>query len=297
MQRHNQPWTDNEIQTLTWTWAVEPVNVIAKRLGRSEIAIIRKAAGLKLGGLRRGTKSMNQLVKETGYSESTLHQVIKNIGSKVSRFRRGDRKYKTDVRHITIDQEQEERIIAYLRENRHRPRIPRLDSLKTPPDMWGTGIKPPACTGCGTTKRPHFAKGQCKVCYNKKVAPAWGPRSRCKRCGTRSRPPYANKFCRRCYDGMRQIDPEGVCEKSKDSCRWGTCPITRKRRRRITPLIPRPACKVPRRLFDRGSSPALEPRPCKPGLRTQLRALVARLPRTEDTIPVIEELLALCGPV
>lgn len=166
MVRNKKHWTTEEVKYLRWNWGTTPVAGLAKYLDRSKIAVIRKAASLQLGGVKRGRKGLRQLARETGYALSTLLIAIENMGVNLRHVDRGDR-VKVRHRHVVIDLDQEMEILAYLREKGGRARLFRDTSLLTERGTWGIGKKPPQCEGCGKSDRPHYAKGKCKVCYNR----------------------------------------------------------------------------------------------------------------------------------
>lgn len=164
--RHKRRWTEDEIKYLQWNWGPGDMRKVVKHLGRSHIAVEKKAVELKLGGVRRGTKTLHQLSRETGYARSTLEIAASNIGLKFHRTFRGGRNPKDRPRDFAISFEQEELIIDYLTKTRHHKMCFRKDGLMSPAGQWGVGRKPPQCTRCKRDDKPHYAKGLCRPCYN-----------------------------------------------------------------------------------------------------------------------------------
>jgi hypothetical protein len=160
-------WTLAEVKYLRWHWGTTSVPALAAHFDRTKISVIRKAADLQLGGVKRGRKSLRQIAAETGYALSTILIAIENLGVNLRRVDRGDRVAVVKHRHIVIDIEQEEQILAYLRVKGGRARLFRDTSLLTERGTWGIGKKPLQCEGCERSDRPHYAKGKCKVCYNR----------------------------------------------------------------------------------------------------------------------------------
>lgn len=163
------PWSAADDRKLSFHWGTTPLGKIEKLLGRTRIALIRRAAHLQLGGLRRGQKSLAKLCESTGYSRHTVLTVIANLGMRLRRIDRGDRPYtKASPRAIAVTEAQEARIIAYLREHRDFKRHFPPGSKKSNAGLWGVGLKPAQCHRCTRADKPHFAKGLCKPCYNRR---------------------------------------------------------------------------------------------------------------------------------
>lgn len=164
--RHNCRWTEDEIRYLQWNWGPGDMRKVVKHLGRSHVSVEKKAVELKLGGVRRGIKTLHQLSRDTGYARSTLEIAASNIGLKFHRTFRGGKNPKDRPRDFAITFEQEEQIIAYLTATRHHKMCFRKDGLRSPAGEWGVGRKPAQCKRCKRTSKPHYAKGQCRPCYN-----------------------------------------------------------------------------------------------------------------------------------
>ena len=161
-------WTEEELLKLESGWGLHTIQQISESVSRTPMAVLRKASDLGFGGLMKGKKSLKKLTEETGYQYSTLKIVMHNLGIKLKKVSRGDRSYtKKSCRHYSVSEEQEQAIIRYLKENRHRPKHLLNTSKKSHRDLWGTGTKPPACLGCSQTKSKHYARGLCKSCYNR----------------------------------------------------------------------------------------------------------------------------------
>lgn len=110
---------------------------------------------------------MAQLSRETGYLRAVLTKIAATLGICFRRIDRGDRPYKTkNHRSIAVSYDQEQRIVKYLKDNRHLKWHYPPGSKRSNGGVWGTGQKPQACLRCTRTCRPHFAKGMCHPCYN-----------------------------------------------------------------------------------------------------------------------------------
>jgi hypothetical protein len=167
MPTPKRPWTAEDDRKLTFGWAVIPIPKLMQQLNRTRLAIIRRALDKKLGGLRRGFKSLARLSRETGYARAVLVKVAATLGIKFRRIDRGDRIYKTsNNRGIAISYDQEQAIIRYLKENRHLHWHYAPGSKRSNGGVWGMRQKPLCCNRCRRTDRPHYAKGLCHICYN-----------------------------------------------------------------------------------------------------------------------------------
>lgn len=162
-----RPWTCKDDRDLVFGWGVVPIPKLAKRLNRTPAAVIRRALDKKLGGLRRGHKSLAQVSRETGYVRAVLVKVAATLGIKFRRIYRGERPYKTkNLRAIAVSDEQEQQIVQYLKDHAHYRWHYPPGSLRSNGGVWGTGQKPKACVRCSRDSRPHYAKGMCHPCYN-----------------------------------------------------------------------------------------------------------------------------------
>jgi len=167
MPTPKRPWTLQDDRKLLFGWGVIPLAQLAKSLNRTKTAVTHRAVTRKLGGLRRGHKSLARLSRDSGYARAVLTKVAATLGIHFRRFERGDRRYKTtNLRGIAVTYDQEERILQYLRDNRHLHWHYAPGSKRSNGGVWGTGQKPPCCNRCKKTEKPHYAKGFCHPCYN-----------------------------------------------------------------------------------------------------------------------------------
>ena len=161
------PWSDADEARLAFLWGERDLDEIAKTLKRSAHAVTRRASELQLGPPSAGGKTMNALARSSGYSISRILFAVSALGLRLNHRRRSSPEQKSRIRSFCISEDQEEAICEFLKKQPDGMPLLRADSKKTPVGVWGIGTKPPACTDCGRSDRPHFAKGKCKVCYHR----------------------------------------------------------------------------------------------------------------------------------
>lgn len=160
------PWSAADDRKLSFHWGSTPLAKIETLLGRTRIALIRRAAHLQLGGLGRGKKTIGAFCASTGYARSTILGIASTLGMKFRHMDRGDVPYtERSPRRILISADQEERIIAYLKEHREFKRHFPPGAKKSQKGVWGVGLKPAQCLRCQRDDKKHYAKGLCKPCY------------------------------------------------------------------------------------------------------------------------------------
>jgi hypothetical protein len=137
----NKSWTKEEELKLLEGAGTHSLAWLAKSTGRSRSAVQSKlySWGFR-GGLSRGSYSLYQASKETGYNRAQLKRAAHALGQQWRRLSR------TGKFMITDDQLWE-----------------MLDWLKT--DYWCKKHHLYACIWCGAKKRAHRAYGLCDGCF------------------------------------------------------------------------------------------------------------------------------------
>lgn len=186
--RVGKAWTPEEEKFLQWNWGVISPFDIAKKLGRTPWGVAQHATKiLDLGAASRGTWSIKAVARYSGFDEAKVWHAIEKLGLNIAYAIRTDprrgTKRKTKKRALTDEQVDE--VIKYMMEH---PIIfsDAPGKQRTTAGVWGIGTKPPQCTKCGTTERPHVAKGLCTRCYQGKFR--------------REAPPSKNKSGRAAFD-------------------------------------------------------------------------------------------------
>lgn len=138
------------------------MGVIAKKLGRSEESIKCRAQQLGLGAASRGTMSLQQFAKKSGFSTFKIVTAAKQLGLKLRRALRSEPWQKKRIHRFAISDEQQEELLAYMLQ---KNRVYKKTGKKTDAGLWGVGIKPACCVRCFRNDRPHYARGFCAPCY------------------------------------------------------------------------------------------------------------------------------------
>lgn len=162
-------WSEEDVVELRRLWGGRDLLTIARRLGRTPNAVAMKAKKLKLGLPHRVTgPTIGELVRESGWSRNKLVAAIADLGIELKEVQsRSDPRAKRGRRKV-VPLKDVSRLLEHVEE---RPRIFRdaPGSGRTTRGAWGVGKKPAKCLGCGTTKRPHYAKGRCGRCYDRGI--------------------------------------------------------------------------------------------------------------------------------
>ncbi len=168
-------WTRADDKELFLLFGVVDIVRVAEKLGRTPYAVEHRAKQLGYAR-RRDTVTVREAAESTGYDESTIHLAAKELGIRIKHKARVSyskkQSHRCPTRDKALTEDQLDRIVAWLSE---RPgwRVYSSGGSRSTQGEWGTGAKPPACVVCGTTQRPHIAKGMCSPCsrryyYHKK---------------------------------------------------------------------------------------------------------------------------------
>ena len=157
-------WRPSEDRLLVACWGDEDIEHLARRLRRTARAVSARALLLRLGPPSRETKTVDAIVRESGYSHSRIFGAVVRLGIVLERARRQDPRQPERVDRWAVTDEQERSILSFLAGVPDGRRLYTNRGQRTQAGVWGVGRKPAACLGCGTTERPHRANGRCRAC-------------------------------------------------------------------------------------------------------------------------------------
>lgn len=162
-------WTepeDNAILVLFADGAVPGhlVRVLARKLGRSYLAVKRRALKLGCDGIDLYPYvSVRSLARETGYSVSRIEIAIERLGVP----RRAHGQDKNGVPRVLAIPKT--RIPEILAECQKAPDGGLLNASKH--GEWGRRgkhrVNPKRCLRCYSNDKPHYSKGYCRTCYGR----------------------------------------------------------------------------------------------------------------------------------
>lgn len=167
--RSPRRWTPEEDERLRFEWGSLDIQTLADRFGRTIGAIPARAQKLGLGAPSLRTRTMDELVRLTGWSRTRIMNAAEALGIRLQHGRRTDPRQKKATADYAITTEQSKAIMAYLEEHAGVRRIYKAKGKRTTRGVWGIGIKPVRCRGCGRRDKPHYAKGKCQHCYMQQV--------------------------------------------------------------------------------------------------------------------------------
>lgn len=222
-----RPWRDDELKRLAWDWGTCDVASIAKRLSRTPAAVREKARVMGLGAVNRGTYSLLEVARITGYDRGRIMTAARRARVPLMRGARSLRSGRTPKgRHYAITHEAFDRIVAELASHPDGRRLERYHRWEWGGRFRGGAPKPEACVDCGRSDVPHHTRGRCCACqmrHSGHVRPdaprkisklRWEDRNppHCRTCERTDRPHAARGDCRTCYarkwaSGRRQGRP------------------------------------------------------------------------------------------
>jgi hypothetical protein len=150
-------------------WGEVDIVVLAHELKRTRRSIAEYAKHLKLPAPSQQTKTLRALMRSSGYAESQIREAMARLGFEVHRVRRTDPKQHRFGMHWAVTKEQEAAILAFLSEHLKGRYVRRVVGLRTARGVWGIGKKPPTCLGCQSVEKPHYARGLCTACYQRRL--------------------------------------------------------------------------------------------------------------------------------
>lgn len=170
-QRAGCHWTPDEDRRLAAVWSERALVGIARVMGRTMRAVSVRAFKLRLGSINASTTTMKAFTASTGYSRSRVQNAATRLGIVFERAKRQDPRQRGKTIEWAITDEQSDRILEFLSTLQDGRRLYSNRALRSERGVWGVGIKPVACVGCGTTTKPHRAKGRCARCYHRRYVP------------------------------------------------------------------------------------------------------------------------------
>lgn len=200
--RWKQKWTLEERRYLKYHWGEIPIQDIAAKLNRTTIAVGLQAKFLKLGSPNKGTLSLAEVCRRSGYDVTRVRGAMRILRIRPRyRFADDGRKDRQPVKYrkYAFDSLDADRIVDFLAKFPDGKKI----HFNGTQGAWGEKNKPACCRACQLTSRPHAAKGYCFICYNHLKNGAWGGQNKplsCAWCGENRRPYAANNLCKVCYN-------------------------------------------------------------------------------------------------
>jgi hypothetical protein len=191
--RSGRRWSIAEKHRLCDLWP-KGVPACTEALGRSVQAV--RVQAVKLGLTEHDEETMLGISRETGYAVSRLKTAAKWLKLRIVKWSGGG----SSAHNHRVTLAQKEKILSFLRDKPDGVRLLAPTGQMTPAGVWGIGVKPPCCIGCGTIDRPHRAGGRCMPCYQKRWK-LWGVDGRqeaCLSCHGTKRAHHAAGLCHTC---------------------------------------------------------------------------------------------------
>jgi hypothetical protein len=240
-RRVGRRWTEEEVKRLRFDWGEMDLEALARRLGRTPAAVTWKAQQLGLGPVYRGTHSLFEISRITGYDRGTIRIAAARAGVPLRRAKRTLRSSEgSRGRRYAIPHEHYLKILEELAKKRNDAgNLQRVAAGEwgstSGVGEWGTK-QPGACLDCGTRKRPRRVRGRCRPCYDRLMGWTYRDRSRrlkredwderspphCVLCERTDRPHASRGRCKRCYDRVRWHEAKAL--RSADEARTQTEP-------------------------------------------------------------------------
>ena len=158
MARVARRWTEKEEKALLDGVGAFGWSALRKRTSKSGVVDPAKEDDPKLrtkaaiqekirrtfngGGITRGSYTVNQAERETGYDRTQLKRAAKALSQRWSRTAKGG--------NYLISAEQIEDIVAWLAH-----------------DYWSIRLELYCCEGCGTDTQEHYRFGLCRRCFTR----------------------------------------------------------------------------------------------------------------------------------
>ncbi|MCZ2109147.1 MAG: hypothetical protein LC118_06230 [Dehalococcoidia bacterium] len=117
---------------------------------------------------KRWTEEQDKQLKLIGGQRTQIRNAARALGISVGRRTAAYVAKHRDRRYTSLDEDDVEKIVAFLGSRPDGGRI-RFEVR----GAWGGSgrggvTKPDQCVSCGTKDRPHYAKGLCDRCYDKR---------------------------------------------------------------------------------------------------------------------------------
>lgn len=165
--RHYKHWTEREEHLLSFHWGSKSVFWIARLLDREPSAVYEYAQSKGLGAADRGKLSVYAIARRLGFSSDQVVKMATKLGLTLHRGSGGPPTRTRNFKRYAVTEDQQDLIEAeFIRmiNTGEAVRVPSSAAKRSKMGEWGTGSKPPACVGCGTTASPHKDHGRCSKC-------------------------------------------------------------------------------------------------------------------------------------
>ena len=162
-------WTVQELDQLEWEWTRFDIEELAKRLDRTPAGVREKARKMGLGSVKRGSYSLLEMSRKTGYDRDRILTAARRAGvnlSRVARTRSTPKGYKG--RHYAISVDAWDRIVAELAKHPDGGRLWRSHAHEWGGRFRGGATKPNACLDHNGTDRQHYRRGYCRKCWRRR---------------------------------------------------------------------------------------------------------------------------------
>jgi hypothetical protein len=169
--RIKRRWSRAEDNQLIFLWGSHPVAAIAAKLKRTPWGVTHRASALGLGPFQQESASMVKFCELSGFTAGQVKKMASRLGLCLHRTGIGSPVPGSPRRAFAISEEQQEQLLPALLQAASRSShiyLDRSQDSRSTKGRWGVGKKPPECLSCGKNHTPHFARGQCASCYNKK---------------------------------------------------------------------------------------------------------------------------------
>lgn len=170
-ERAKRRWKPAEDNQLIFMWGANPIAAIAAKLKRTPWGVAHRATALGLGPFQQESVSLNKFCELSGFHPSQVKKMAKRLSLHLMRADPSSPEASSPRRLFAISEEQQELLLPALLKAAARSShvyADRPGDDRTTKGAWGVGKKPPCCMSCGKNHTPHFARGKCASCYNKK---------------------------------------------------------------------------------------------------------------------------------
>jgi len=173
VHRHYSRWTPEEVRKLDRLWGVYSVRAIAWRLGRTIVAVYRRASDLGLGRVTRGVLTMAAYCLSRGHTEGRVKNAAARLGLLLRRANAGRTHHAGQGVPFEIAEEQAQALDEFFAVYPDGAYICNNPKRERGGGKWGVRGRPAACVDHGGSERSFWALGMCRRCYGKHQARKW----------------------------------------------------------------------------------------------------------------------------
>lgn len=160
-------WTQAEVSYLVREWGNLSLDVLERKLKRPIRGIQAKASLLNLGPANRGLWTVFTIEREYGYDRERITKAMAYLGIRLTKGLTRSTSNRKGGQRGYLPESRLDDLLQFLASHPDGERLFNPTGKRTKAGVWGIGIKPPACLGCGTSARPHVGKGYCASCRQK----------------------------------------------------------------------------------------------------------------------------------